>query len=272
MGNCYYNYCSGEIVKKELFSALYCRLEIKPLLLGKQRARRISFLPGQFLLVYCFPYTYLPRPFAIYDVLWDGSLVINFKIMGPGTKYLSSLLVGDKVKILYPLGNGYLEGHKDENEIIFISGGTGAFSLAPLYRKYKSVGKAVKFYVGIKNRIEYLLYKKILRDIPLSGCIISTEDGSVGARGKVSDVVVRHEMKDIRNKYFYIAGPIGMVKDILRKSMGEVDGEVSVENIISCGVGACRGCVLPTIYGYRTICRDGPVFRIKDILWDEIII
>jgi len=272
MGNSCYNYCSGEVVNKELFFSLYCRLRIKPLVLENScQGRRLSFLPGQFLLVYCFPHTYLPRPFAIYDILKDGSIVVNFKIVGSGTKYLSILLPGEKVRILYPLGNGYLEEYKDKEEFIFISGGTGTFSLAPLYKKYESAGKKVlRFYIGLRNKIEYMAYKKLLSDIQLSKCVISTEDGSVGVKGKVSDVVVKREMGNIGNKYFYIAGPIGMVKDIICKSGNKIDGEVSMENIISCGVGACRGCVLPTIYGYRAVCKDGPVFRIKDLLWDKI--
>ncbi len=199
---------------------------------------------------------YLRRPISVCDVD-DNSVTIIYKVVGHGTENMSRMSVGEKLDVLTGLGNGYdtsLSGDKP----LLLGGGVGVPPLYMLAKKLVSEGKTVSVVLGFNTKDE-IFYEDEFRAI---GCdvTVATADGSYGVCGFVTDAF------PTEYTYFYTCGPVPMLKAIYKKAV--TSGQMSFEERMGCGFGACMGCSCKTITGYKRICKDGPVMKKEEILWE----
>jgi len=200
---------------------------------------------------------FLRRPISVCD-RDDESVTILYKIVGKGTEAMAKMPVGEKVDVLTGLGNGYdttLSGDRP----LLIGGGVGVPPLYMLAKKLRGEGKEVSVILGFNTKSE-IFYEDEFRAL---GCrvTVTTVDGSYGVKGFVTNAM------DIDYSYFYTCGPEPMLKAVYKTSA--TSGEFSFEERMGCGFGACMGCSCKTITGYKRICKDGPVMKKEEILWEK---
>jgi dihydroorotate dehydrogenase electron transfer subunit len=223
-----------------------------------------EILPGQFvqMRVDNSPETFLRRPFSVYDIDYqNNTLRLLVQIVGKGTETLSKLTEGDTVNLVYPLGNSFTKP-VDGEKIIFIAGGVGIAPFLFFAKNSKSTGCEVNILFGFRSgdRIPDLSEFRELGDL-----YITTEDGSKGERGFVTDHSVLREKQFDR---IYSCGPDPMMKAVAgyARSSG-IECEVSLENVMACGFGICLCCIEETTRGNLCVCSEGPVFNIKELKW-----
>lgn len=213
--------------------------------------------PGQFVNIK-FDGLFLRRPISVNDVV-GNELTIIYKVVGKGTELMSTMKDGE-LDILTGLGNGYDVSLCGENPLL-IGGGVGVPPLYMLAKQLISQGKKVSVILGFNTKEEIFFedeFKKLGADV-----YVTTVDGSYGTKGFVTDV-----MKNLDTySYFYTCGPEPMLKAIYNTSTTE--GQFSFEERMGCGFGACMGCSCKTIYGNKRICKDGPVLKKEEILWQK---
>jgi len=223
-----------------------------------------EMLPGQFVqvLIKNSPTTFLRRPISINFVDRKlGELWLLVQIKGEGTQYLSNLKPGDVLNVLIPLGNGFTMPHQ-KNKILLVGGGVGVAPLLFFGMLLKERGIEPTFLLGARDKeglLELDYFKKLGR------VLITTEDGSEGEQGFVTQhSILKRESFD----RLAVCGPKPMMQAVAHyaKTAG-IDCEVSLENLMACGLGACLCCVEKTIRGNVCACQEGPVFHIKDLLW-----
>jgi dihydroorotate dehydrogenase electron transfer subunit len=239
-----------------------------------------SSIPGQFLMLRVVDAIdpLLRRPFGLFDVgLFTPEYAgcgaqcyaeILYKVVGKGTKLLSSLHHGDLVDLLTPLGRGFEAGPSGEEKVL-VGGGIG---LAPLYYLAKELvkkGEKVRLFAGGRNRDDILCITEFER-LGVE-TYVSTDDGTLGDRGLVTEVLERHLSSGMR---IFTCGPTPMLKAVaLLAQKHAVPCQVSMEAYMACGVGACLGCVMKGANhtdenpDYRCVCKDGPVFDSFELLW-----
>ncbi|MDD5583805.1 MAG: dihydroorotate dehydrogenase electron transfer subunit [Candidatus Omnitrophica bacterium] len=253
---------------KELHPQVYL-LKFKSPLLAKAAA------PGQFLHVKVdSEKTILRRPLSIHAIE-DSTLRILFRVRGRGTQILSQYKKGDTLDIIGPLGNGFsLEGRrtKDEGRIL-VAGGLGVAPLVFLAQKIsqtKDQKQKIKNLVllGAKSKKEVLAeneFKKSGFEVR-----VATDDGSRGFKGTVTALLEKILLaQDLKSSsvHIYACGPKEMfsaIKQII-EPYPNAKCQVSFEQFMGCGLGICCGCVIETTKGYKKVCKDGPVFDIKEI-------
>ena len=201
---------------------------------------------------------YLRRPISVNDVV-GNELTIIYKVVGKGTELMSKMKDGS-LDVLTGLGNGYdvsLSGDKP----LLIGGGVGVPPLYMLAKQLIAQNKQVTVILGFNTKDE-IFYEKEFKKLGAQ-VYVTTVDGSYGVKGFVTDV-----MKTLEDyTYFYTCGPEPMLKAIYNTSTTE--GQFSFEERMGCGFGACMGCSCKTIYGNKRICKDGPVLRKEEILWQK---
>ena len=210
--------------------------------------------PGQFVNVKI-DGLYLRRPISVCDKE-DGALTLVYKVVGKGTAALSEAKPGAKFDVLTGLGNGYdlsLSG----NAPLLVGGGVG---VPPLYYLSKKlIEKGAKPFVALGfNRKEEVFFQKEFEALGAK-VALATVDGSQGVKGFVTNVLPENY------SYFYACGPEPMLKALYNAATSE--GELSFEERMGCGFGACMGCSCKTITGNKRICKDGPVLKKGEILW-----
>ncbi len=211
--------------------------------------------PGQFVNIRL-DGLYLRRPISVCDVEGDV-LTLIYKVVGKGTQQMRRM-TGGKLDVLTGLGNGYdltLSGDRP----VLLGGGVGVPPLYYLARKLLAQGKQVSVILGFNTKDE-VFYEKEFRALGAS-VTVTTVDGTYGVRGFVTDA-----LKGMDNTYFYACGPEPMLKAVYRAS--ECSGQMSFEERMGCGFGACMGCSCKTLTGYKRICKDGPVMKKEEILWE----
>ena len=211
--------------------------------------------PGQFVNIQL-EGLYLRRPISVCDL--DGDkLTIVYKAVGKGTEYMSKLSAGAKLDILTGLGNGYDLSCAGDCPVL-LGGGVGVPPMYHLAKKLIEMGKNVSVILGFNTKSE-VFYEDEFRAL---GCqvTVTTVDGSYGTKGFVTDALPANY------SYFYTCGPEPMLKAVYRAS--ETSGQMSFEERMGCGFGACMGCSCKTLTGYKRICKDGPVMRKEEILWE----
>ncbi|KJJ84512.1 Cytochrome-c3 hydrogenase, gamma subunit [Candidatus Omnitrophus magneticus] len=234
------------------------------------RLRDVS-CPGQFMNIRVQDNSYDPLlrvPLGLYKKTSRG-ISFLYKVIGAGTRLLSLKQKGEKLSILGPLGNGFNLEVNASDMILFIGGGHG---IAPLFAAAEALlGKTEKiiFFYGAKTK-GAIVFVENLRKIA-DDVFIATEDGTSGTRGYVTELVEKFLNKNTENKYnirVFSCGPKPMLKavsSLLEKH--NVGTQVSCDEYMACGIGACRGCAIETIQGIKLVCSDGPVFEAKEILW-----
>jgi len=234
-------------------------------LLIKPKKKLELIQPGQFLqlTVPNAPEVFLRRPISIHDVNYENNTIsLLIQIVGKGTQKLSLLDKGNVVNIIYPLGKGYSTIEKGQKALL-VGGGCGIAPLLYLAKVLKKEGIDEDIIIGFKSKediIEYELYNSI------APTFVTTEDGSMGEKGFVTS----HSIFSSLGKYgkIYTCGPEVMMKAVAKRAKeAGVECEVSLENTMACGIGACLCCVTPTVNGHQCVCTEGPVFNSKELLW-----
>ncbi len=200
---------------------------------------------------------YLRRPISVCD-RDETSVTIIYKVVGKGTEQMSNMVVGETLDVLTGLGNGYdlsLSGDKP----VLLGGGVGVPPLYMLAKELVSQGKEVSVILGFNNQSE-VFYEQEFKAL---GCnvTVTTVDGSYGVKGFVTNAYPDDYT------YFYTCGPEPMLKAIYKTA--KTSGQMSFEERMGCGFGACMGCSCKTIAGYKRICKDGPVMKKEEILWED---
>ena len=212
--------------------------------------------PGQFVNI-ALDGKFLRRPISVCDYDSD-TLTLIYKVVGSGTAQLASMN-GGRLDILTGLGNGYDLSAAGNNPVL-IGGGVG---VPPLYRLAKdltAMGKTVSVILGFNTASEIFLRE----EFEALGCkvTVTTADASYGIRGFVTDA-----LKEMDYSYFYACGPEPMLKAVYKAS--KTAGQMSFEERMGCGFGACMGCSCKTLTGYKRICKDGPVMKKEEIRWED---
>ena len=206
-----------------------------------------GILPGQFVNIRV-QGQFLRRPISVCNIA-DGILTIIYKVVGVGTEAMSHLPVGTQLDVLTVLGNGY-DLTKAGNAPLLVGGGVGVPPMYMLARQLREMGKNVRVILGFNTKDE-VFYEEEFRAL---GCdvTVTTVDGSHGIKGFVTNAL------DGQQSYYYTCGPLPMIKALLQAA--GTNGEVSMEERMGCGFGACMGCTIQTIQGPKRVCKEGPVF------------
>ena len=212
--------------------------------------------PGQFVNIKL-DGLYLRRPISVCDVDGD-SLTIIYKVVGKGTKQMSQMQEG-KLDVLTGLGNGYDLSAAGDKPVL-LGGGVGVPPMYLLAKKLIAQGKQVKVILGFNTKNE-VFYEEEFKALG-ADVTVTTVDGSYGLKGFVTDA-----LKDLEYTFFYTCGPEPMLKAVYKAST--TSGQMSFEKRMGCGFGACMGCSCKTITGYKRICKEGPVMRKEEILWEN---
>ena len=222
--------------------------------------------PGQFVMVRCRDKTepLLRRPFSFHRISKTGFELL-YKVVGIGTKILSQRKEGEVLEVLGPLGNGF-----DMNKApsILVAGGTGIAPLLALAEKLKTFNTKLTVLIGARTK-EHILSKQDFKNLNIE-LVIATEDGSEGRKGLVTELVknelrITHYASRIT---IYACGPRPMLRAVANFAKSKkIPCQVSLEEKVACGTGACLGCAVETKTGYKMVCKDGPVFNGEDIIW-----
>lgn len=213
--------------------------------------------PGQFVNI-ALPGKFLRRPISVCD--WTGeSLTLLVKEAGAGTRELVRLPAGTELDTLSGLGNGFDLAAAPEGAVL-VGGGIGVAPLYGLAKRMLEAGQKPTAVLGFRSKEDAFYLDEFAA--PGVEVRIATEDGSLGTRGFVTDV-----LKALPDRHYVLAcGPTPMLKAVyaLPQLTG---GQLSFEARMACGFGACVGCTIETKSGLRRVCKDGPVFRKEEIVW-----
>ena len=198
---------------------------------------------------------FLRRPISVCDYD-ETTLTIIYKVVGKGTEAMSGMKPGEKLDILTGLGNGYDISLSGENPVL-LGGGVGVPPMYNLAKKLIAEGKKVSVILGFNTQSE-IFYEEQFKAL---GCdvTVTTVDGSYGVKGFVTDAL------PASYSYFYTCGPEPMLKAVYKAT--STSGQMSFEERMGCGFGACMGCSCKTLTGYKRICKEGPVMKKEEILW-----
>ena len=208
--------------------------------------------PGQFVNIQL-EGLYLRRPISICD--WDDrTMTLIYKVVGRGTRQMAAMAPGHKLDLLTGLGNGFSMEEAGEHSLV-IGGGVGVPPLYGLCKRLVQQGTRVSAVLGFGKQ-EQVFYQKEFEEL---GCpvYLATEDGSMGTKGFVTDV-----MAQLDYDYYFACGPMPMLRAV--HAMGR-RGQLSFEERMGCGFGACMGCSCETLVGTKRICVDGPVMRSEEV-------
>lgn len=221
-------------------------------------------IPGQFieLLINDYNNAFLRRPFSIHDVDSENNVLsILIKIVGNGTNYLSDTKEGDILNIIFPLGNGF--SILSNKKVLLTGGGCGIAPLFYLAKELKSKSNKIDILLGARSKEDLFEIDEFGQ---LGNLYTTTNDGTSGENGLITE----HSLFKSNMDYdlIYSCGPEIMMKNIAKIAKSKnIECEVSLENTMACGIGACLCCVTDTINGNVCVCTEGPVFNVKNLKW-----
>lgn len=220
--------------------------------------------PGQFaeVKVEDSPSTFLRRPISINWVdRQRNELWLLIQIVGQGTRKLSMLTPGDTLNLIYPLGNQFSYPPQKTARILLVGGGVGIAPMLFWGSQLAAEGYIPNFLIGGRSAANLLLLDEFNK---YGNVYVTTEDGSAGEKGFVTNHSVLSQSFDA----IYTCGPTPMMKAVAAYATKEgVFCEVSLENTMACGFGACLCCVTDTVDGHLCVCTEGPVFNITKLKW-----
>lgn len=214
--------------------------------------------PGQFVNIKL-DGLYLRRPISVCDYDKE-TITLIYKVVGVGTEKMAKMVAGDKLDLLVGLGNGFNAEKPCKNPLV-IGGGVGIPPLYGLCKELIKFGKKPTVILGFNTASE-MFYEEVFKLLG-ADVYVTTVDGSYGVKGFVTDV-----MKDLDYDYFYTCGPLPMLKAVA--AAAETSGQLSLEERMGCGFGACMGCTCKTVNGAKRVCKDGPVFEKEEIEWQTL--
>ena len=239
----YFEIITNEKIAKSVFKMTLC---------GDTEGIR----PGQFVNIRLDGF-YLRRPISVCDCE-KNKLTIIYKVVGGGTELMSGMRQGEKLDVLTVLGNGYETSLSGECPVL-LGGGVGVPPLYMLAKALVAENKKVRVVLGFNTKDE-VFYEDEFKAL---GCetLVTTADGSYGIKGFVTDALPESY------SYFYTCGPDPMLKAVYKKTT--TSGQLSFEERMGCGFGACMGCSCKTLTGNKRICKEGPVMKKEEILWED---
>ena len=239
----YFEIITNEKIAKSVFKMTLC---------GDTEGIR----PGQFVNIRLDGF-YLRRPISVCDCE-KNKLTIIYKVVGGGTELMSGMRQGEKLDVLTVLGNGYETSLSGECPVL-LGGGVGVPPLYMLAKALIAEKKKVRVVLGFNTKDE-VFYEDEFKSL---GCeaLVTTADGSYGIKGFVTDALPESY------SYFYTCGPEPMLKAVYKKTT--TSGQLSFEERMGCGFGACMGCSCKTLTGNKRICKEGPVMKKEEILWED---
>lgn len=201
---------------------------------------------------------FLRRPISVAD--YDATTItIIYKVVGRGTEQMSKMEVGKKLDILTGLGNGFSTDN-DAQRPLLVGGGVGVPPMYNLCKRLLAEGKRPTVIVGFNTKSE-VFYAEEFKALGVD-VHVATADGSQGIKGFVTDAI---REAGIEFDYLYTCGPLPMLKALYDAT--DVEAEFSFEERMGCGFGGCMGCTCKTKYGYKRICKEGPVLKRDEIIW-----
>lgn len=224
-----------------------------------------EMVPGQFVEVRVdnSPSTFLRRPISVNFVDRDANeLWLLVAAIGEGTRHMVAMQAGDTLNCVLPLGNGFTMPTSPSQKVLLVGGGVGVAPLLYMGAEMKRAGIEPTFLLGARKAADLLeidLFNKYGR------VCLTTEDGSEGERGFVTNhSILGQEHFDM----IATCGPKPMMMAVAKYAAGAgIECEVSLENMMACGLGACLCCVEKTTEGNLCVCKEGPVLNIKKLLW-----
>ena len=223
-----------------------------------------EMLPGQFVQVAVdgSKTTFLRRPISINNVdRVNNHLWLLVRNAGEGTRALMALKADDNLNVVLPLGNSFSMPKKSDDKILLAGGGVGVAPMLYWGAQLKEKGYNPQFLIGARSAKDVLQLEEFEK---IGKVFVSTEDGSMGEKGLVTtNSILSTDIDKI-----YCCGPAPMMKAIARVAKDKsIDCEVSLENMMACGLGACLCCVENTVKGNVCVCTEGPVFNINELTW-----
>jgi len=230
-----------------------------------------EILPGQFVQIRVddSPSTFLRRPISVNFIdRQTNELWLLIELVGDGTRRIAESKPGDLINLVYPLGNGFslpedifTEANTDK-KLLLIGGGVGSAPFLYLGAYLFSQKYKPQFLLGAKSHKDLLQIDEFRK---YGDVYTSTEDGTYGEKGFVTDHSIL-ETKDF--DYIYVCGPRPMMVAVAKYArQNSIEAEVSLENMMACGVGACLCCVEKTVHGNLCVCTEGPVININTLTW-----
>lgn len=213
--------------------------------------------PGQFVNIELDGF-YLRRPISVCDYT-ENTIVLIYKVVGRGTETMSRMETGRELDILTGLGNGF-DADAECLRPLLVGGGVGVPPLFRLAKELIARGRKVSVVLGFNTASEVFCADEFMA--LGTEVYVTTADGSLGIKGFVTDAV---REKGIEFDYFYACGPLPMLRALSLSC--NVPGELSFEERMGCGFGACMGCSCKTLAGNKRICKDGPVMKREEIIW-----
>ena len=215
----------------------------------------------------------LRRPLSIHRTSKEHkTFELLYEVVGKGTELLSKHTVGQELDILGPLGKGFQVDPKKQIAIL-VGGGMGIAPLLALAESLTGTDKAIYVFIGAGSRNK-VLCEQIFKGIT-DQVLVSTDDGSYGKKGFVSDILLDFIDNQLTTHNFpastiYTCGPKEMLKAVTEITFQKkIDCQISMEAYMACGIGTCLGCVIKTKDGYKKVCDEGPVFNSKEIIWQH---
>lgn len=239
---------------------IYTVLENAPLTASVRRMRlggdtQWIERPGQFVDI-ALEGKFLRRPISVCD--YDAeTITLIYKIVGEGTAQLAVMRPGERLDLLTGLGNGFATDN-DARRPLLVGGGVGVPPLYNLAKTLLAKGLSVQVVLGFNTAAE-VFYAGEFRALGC-GVTVATADGSQGVEGFVTDALAGLDFD-----YFYACGPLPMLRAL--SAATACDGQLSFEERMGCGFGACMGCSCKTKYGTKRICKEGPVLMKNEIIW-----
>ena len=212
--------------------------------------------PGQFINI-ALEGLYLRRPISVccYE---EGSITIIYKVVGKGTRKMAQMVPGDKLDVLVGLGNGFDVEKARGRKAAVIGGGVGVPPMYDTARRLKKMGADVTAILGFATKdVSFYIEKFKALDIPV---LVTTDDGSLGRKGFVTDA-----LRESGCDYVFACGPTPMLRAVHKTGIG---GQLSFEERMGCGFGACMGCTCHTLVGTKRVCKDGPVFPTEEVTFE----
>ncbi|MBE6689573.1 MAG: dihydroorotate dehydrogenase electron transfer subunit [Ruminococcaceae bacterium] len=213
-------------------------------------------VPGQFVNIKL-PEFYLRRPISVCDVQ-ENRLTLIYKVVGKGTEKMAALADGYEFDVLCGLGNGFEV--RDEKSCVLVGGGVGVPPMYLLCKRLIEKGIKPTVVMGFASKKD-VFYEDEFKALGVE-VKIATNDGTYGTKGFVTTILDGMDFKAL-----YACGPMPMLKALTKY---DAHCQLSLEERMGCGFGACMGCSIQTKNGYKRVCKDGPVFNKEELLWDTI--
>jgi dihydroorotate dehydrogenase electron transfer subunit len=222
--------------------------------------------PGQFVMLRCgegIEYQ-LRRPLSIHQ-REDNKISLLFNVVGKGTRWLSERRRSQKIDLLGALGNGY-SIHPDVKDLLLVAGGIGIAPLVFMANEAISKGKRVTLLMGASTAGQLYPSRLLPAGVRL---VTATEDGSAGEKGMITDLLPDFSGE---TDQLFACGPVGMYRTMAwMPELKDKSVQISLEMRMGCGLGICYACTVKTKSGLRQVCKDGPIFNLDEVVWEELV-